>query len=74
MAAGALIRDAVGAVLLVDPTYKPQWEVPGGSVDAGESPLAACRARWSKSSAWTGRWGACWRSIGYRPGPAGRTG
>ncbi|MFD1500671.1 NUDIX domain-containing protein [Streptosporangium lutulentum] len=43
MAAGALIRDAVGAVLLVDPTYKPQWEVPGGSVDAGESPLAACR-------------------------------
>jgi len=43
MAAGALIRDAAGAVLLVDPVYKPQWEVPGGAVDAGESPLAACR-------------------------------
>lgn len=43
MAAGALIRDAAGAVLLVDPVYKPLWEVPGGSVDARESPLAACR-------------------------------
>lgn len=30
-----------GRVLLVQPTYKPTWEVPGGSVEAGESPAAA---------------------------------
>jgi 8-oxo-dGTP pyrophosphatase MutT (NUDIX family) len=27
---------------LVCPTYKPQWEIPGGYVEPGESPLAAC--------------------------------
>ncbi|WP_344866109.1 NUDIX hydrolase [Planomonospora alba] len=43
MAAGALLRDAAGAVLLVDPVYKPQWDVPGGVVEPGESPTAACR-------------------------------
>jgi 8-oxo-dGTP pyrophosphatase MutT (NUDIX family) len=29
-------------VLLVHPTYKDQWEVPGGSLELGESPRAAC--------------------------------
>ncbi|MBG0829737.1 NUDIX hydrolase [Planomonospora sp. ID67723] len=43
VSSGALIRDAAGAVLLVDPVYKPQWDVPGGVVEAGESPTAACR-------------------------------
>ncbi|MFF0249913.1 NUDIX domain-containing protein [Streptosporangium sandarakinum] len=43
MAAGALLRDASGRVLLVDPVYKPTWEVPGGVVEAEESPQAACR-------------------------------
>ncbi len=43
MGAGALLRDADGRVLLVDPTYKPQWELPGGAVEAGESPFTACR-------------------------------
>ncbi|MBO0819256.1 MAG: NUDIX hydrolase [Nocardiopsaceae bacterium] len=43
MAAGALIRDGAGRVLLVEPTYKPTWEVPGGAVEAEESPPAACR-------------------------------
>lgn len=41
MSAGALIRVA-GRVLLVNPTYKPRWEIPGGLVEAGESPRAAC--------------------------------
>lgn len=43
VAATALIRDEEGKVLLVDPVYKPGWEVPGGAVEADESPYAACR-------------------------------
>jgi 8-oxo-dGTP diphosphatase len=43
MAAGALFRDGAGRVLLVEPTYKDSWEVPGGAVEQDESPTAACR-------------------------------
>ena len=43
MGAGALIRDTQGGVLVVEPTYKDQWEVPGGVVEADESPREACR-------------------------------
>jgi 8-oxo-dGTP diphosphatase len=43
MAAGALFRDAAGRVLLVDPVYKEPWDLPGGAVEAEESPHAACR-------------------------------
>jgi 8-oxo-dGTP pyrophosphatase MutT (NUDIX family) len=42
MGAGALIRDEQGRVLLVEPTYKESWEIPGGSVEADESPRTAC--------------------------------
>lgn len=42
MAAGALFRDEAGRVLLVEPTYKPNWEIPGGAVEQEESPPAAC--------------------------------
>jgi len=42
-ASGCLFTDSAGNVLLVKPVYKPPWEVPGGAVEAGESPLAACR-------------------------------
>ena len=43
MAAGALCRDQAGRVLLVDPVYRDTWDLPGGAVDAEESPQAACR-------------------------------
>ena len=43
ISAGALILDAIGRVLIVKPTYKDGWEIPGGIVEAAESPLAACR-------------------------------
>ena len=42
MAAGGLIRDATSRVLLVRPTYKEGWDIPGGYVEPGESPAAAC--------------------------------
>lgn len=41
VAAGALFGDAEGRTLLVAPTYKPYWQLPGGVADADESPLAA---------------------------------
>lgn len=42
MAAGALFVDEQDRVMLVRPTYKPYWDVPGGYVEQGESPLQAC--------------------------------
>lgn len=36
--AGVLFRDEAGRVLLVETSYKQAWEIPGGSVDAGEAP------------------------------------
>jgi 8-oxo-dGTP diphosphatase len=41
MAAGLLLRDGAGRVLLVEPTYKDHWELPGGAVEADESPYDA---------------------------------
>ncbi|MFC7279800.1 NUDIX domain-containing protein [Paractinoplanes rhizophilus] len=41
MGAGALLTNSQGRVLLVEPTYKPYWEIPGGSVEADESPYTA---------------------------------
>jgi 8-oxo-dGTP diphosphatase len=43
VAADALIRDAQGRVLLVDPTYKPDWDTPGGMAEANEPPVTALR-------------------------------
>ncbi|WP_193045390.1 MerR family transcriptional regulator [Mycolicibacterium baixiangningiae] len=41
VAAGALFDDGKGRTLLVAPTYKPYWQLPGGVADADESPWAA---------------------------------
>nr|WP_240929566.1 NUDIX hydrolase [Streptomyces coryli] len=41
VAAGVLLFDEEERVLLVDPTYKPGWEFPGGVVERGESPARA---------------------------------
>lgn len=43
LAAGALFVDAAGRPLLVKPSYKPEWEIPGGYVHEGEAPHTACR-------------------------------
>ncbi|MBB5873734.1 8-oxo-dGTP pyrophosphatase MutT (NUDIX family) [Allocatelliglobosispora scoriae] len=41
VAAGVLFFDDDERVLLVEPTYKVSFEIPGGSVEAGESPYQA---------------------------------
>lgn len=44
MGAAVLFTDEAGRTLIVEPTYKSYWEIPGGAVDADESPRAtACR-------------------------------
>ncbi len=43
MGSGLLVRDSSGAVLIVTPTYKLTLEIPGGIVEAGESPRACAR-------------------------------
>ncbi|MBB5785592.1 NUDIX domain-containing protein [Jiangella mangrovi] len=42
VAAGALFFDGEGRVLLVKPTYKDGWDIPGGYVEPAETPLEAC--------------------------------
>lgn len=42
VAAGVMLWDEEGRVLLVRPSYKPGWDVPGGYVEPGESPRQAC--------------------------------
>lgn len=41
MGSGVLLHDADGRILLVEPTYKDYWEIPGGVVEADESPYQA---------------------------------
>jgi ADP-ribose pyrophosphatase YjhB (NUDIX family) len=42
VASGALFFDAEGRLLLVKPTYKDGWDIPGGYVEPGETPREAC--------------------------------
>lgn len=41
--AGVLFRDQREHLLLVKPTYKDGWQLPGGVLEEGESPRAAAR-------------------------------
>lgn len=43
MGAGCLFFDKIGRVMLVKPTYKPVWEIPGGVVERNESPKECCQ-------------------------------
>lgn len=42
LGAGALITDSVGRILVVQPTYKATWEVPGGVVEDTETAPNGC--------------------------------
>jgi 8-oxo-dGTP pyrophosphatase MutT (NUDIX family) len=52
MAAGVLFRDKADRVLLLEPSYKPNWEIPGGAVEAGESPWAAATRELAEELGW----------------------
>lgn len=43
IAVTAFFRDGEERVLIVNPVYKPAWDLPGSAVEADESPHAACR-------------------------------
>jgi 8-oxo-dGTP diphosphatase len=44
VSAGALIFDQAGQLLILKPTYKTGWTIPGGIMEAdGETPWEACR-------------------------------
>ena len=42
MGAGALIQNEKKEILIVKPSYRDHWSLPGGVVDENESPKAAC--------------------------------
>ncbi|WP_255621694.1 NUDIX hydrolase [Pseudonocardia sp. DSM 110487] len=52
MAAGMLFRDRADRILLVEPSYKPNWEIPGGVVEADESPWAAATRELAEELGW----------------------
>jgi 8-oxo-dGTP pyrophosphatase MutT (NUDIX family) len=41
VAAGVLFCDDADRILLVQPTYKDHWDIPGGYVETGETPAQA---------------------------------
>lgn len=43
VAADVILRDPDGRILLVNPTYKPGWDLPGGMAEANEAPDDAAR-------------------------------
>ena len=42
MGAGALFFNEFNELLLLEPSYKSTWEIPGGVVEKNESPRACC--------------------------------
>jgi 8-oxo-dGTP diphosphatase len=42
LAAGVLLLNEQDHILIVKPTYRPDWLLPGGAVEDRESPGAAC--------------------------------
>ncbi|MFI6830734.1 NUDIX domain-containing protein [Kribbella sp. NPDC050241] len=43
MAADCLFTDPAGRLLVLDPPYKPTWDLPGGAVERDESPRRAAQ-------------------------------
>ncbi len=50
--AGVLFRDRTGRVLLVQPSYKPNWEIPGGAVEEDEPPWETARRECEEEMGW----------------------
>jgi ADP-ribose pyrophosphatase YjhB (NUDIX family) len=72
--AGALIFDHAGRLLILKPTYKSGWTIPGGVMEAdGETPWDACRREVREECGIEVRSGrlAC---VDFRPGRPGHPG
>jgi ADP-ribose pyrophosphatase YjhB (NUDIX family) len=74
VSAGALIFDRAGRLLILKPTYKTGWTIPGGVMEAdGETPWDVCRREVHEECGLEVRGGrlAC---IDFRPGRPGHPG
>jgi len=74
VSAGALIFDRAGRLLILKPTYKTGWTIPGGVMEAdGETPWEACRREVREECGLEVRGGrlAC---VDFRPGRPGHPG
>ena len=74
VSAGALIFDRAGRLLILKPTYKTGWTIPGGIMEAdGETPWDACRREVREECGIEVRSGrlAC---TDYHPGRSGHPG
>src|SRR5271154_7456509 len=74
VSAGALIFDQAGRLLILKPTYKTGWTIPGGIMEAdGETPWDACRREGREECGIDVRAGrlAC---TDFRPARPGRLG
>ena len=72
--AGALIFDHAGQLLILKPTYKTGWTIPGGVMEAdGETPWDACRREVREECGIEVRngWLAC---VDFRPSRPGHPG
>ncbi len=72
--AGAMIFDRSGRLLILKPTYKTGWTIPGGVMEAdGETPWSACRREVREECGLEVRRGrlAC---VDFRPSRPGRPG
>ena len=72
--AGALIFDQAGRLLILKPTYKTGWTIPGGVMEAdGETPWDACRREVREECGIEVRsgWLAC---VDFRPSRPGQPG
>ena len=72
--AGALIFDEAGRLLILKPTYKAGWTIPGGQMEAdGETPWETCRRETLEESGIEVRSGrlVCVDFLRPRPGGPG---
>ncbi|MGO8960342.1 MAG: NUDIX domain-containing protein [Streptosporangiaceae bacterium] len=74
VSAGALIFDGNGRLLILNPTYKSGWTIPGGVMEAdGETPWQACQREVLEETGLTVT-GARLACVDFRPPHAGNQG
>ncbi|HEX5303276.1 MAG TPA: NUDIX hydrolase [Streptosporangiaceae bacterium] len=72
VSAGALIFDSAGRLLILKPTYKSGWTIPGGVMEAdGESPWEACQREVREETGLEVRRGRL-AAMDFRPAKPGR--